>query len=1052
MKHPLLFALAIATIGFLAVAEGQTSPEERLEQLRQQFPEEVAMGIPVKLEVNMPNPDGIQPKTITPLVFTSQLVSPAQDFAYVGECHLLIKFNLDSPVAKNLWQSTCDDKMKGLWLNGRQVVREQWSATWKTMDSFQIPSDYFVVGENTMAITYENTGNAGGLAMDLQLLLDNGRYMVVTADQAVGLVGQAPKGWQQPGFDCSGWAPVAKRPGPPATPWTAFSDTAKYTSILPRNDVTITLLKREKLTADVRFSCRKGFHGGEKFTARLTHGNGFVMGEIKGTASELKGTVNEDGSIDIHFSIYGGEYYGSRVKMKWKFGVENSGSASGDTDETFYTDDNPTPGTPLVSKIVQTERGPIPTVNGSPYFFNILTLHADKLSIDTGMEGEGSPFNTIALRIGTDETAWWLGPDQYDFYSLDRCLNTVFQRYPESKLALYVWCQPPSKWYISTYPERLSRFEEKIDGKDYYQYYVAPVSFSNADALEDAKNAIRVLVEHIEKYFGSRVLLYNLQGGVSCEWQGWAAQSNTYADFSDVAIADFKSYAKKYGIDTNVIPGRTARETGSKVDSAFHLPNENALEILYDKYYSETISHYIDTLAEVVKDTCTVDKLVGAYYGYHMEHANMVHSVNGGGHNNLQALLDSPNLDFFLSPQSYGIRSYGAPNAEMKPYGAIRKAGKLSFLEDDTRTHLTEKTDYEQTPNLEMTLNILKRNVGMSLSRNVPLNHFPIKFFNQYNHPAIREMFKKSIKVGQYLMEHGSDPSAEIAAVIDEEAVRYIAVRRMSKKLEEHDRFQYNENGELKTSERDVYPISGDLLYYQRIPLSQIGAPVDMIMLSDVVKHGKDYKVVIFLNSFKDTPALREAIQYLRENNITTVFTYGTGFIDDQSISVTTLSECVGMTMKSAGAGNLRIKFNNGTVAGMNYGTTTRFKVVDANAVTLAQYNDKSGVAVAKKGNAYFYGTTDLDHDFLQDVARDAGVFFYSDTKDNVFASKDIVSIHTAGGGHKTIHLPKVADVVEIYSGKVVARQTDTFEFDMAPFETRVFLYGNLEEIQQAIK
>jgi len=883
--------------------------------------------------------------------------------------------------------------------------------------------------------------------MDLQLLLNNGRYLVVTADQAVGLTGQAPTGWQQPGFDCSDWSHVATRPGPTASPWTAF-DATKYTSIQPKNDVvTVTLIQRQKITADVRFSSKKGFHGGEKFSARLTHSNGRVLSVTTGTATELNATQNDDGTLDIHFSAYNGEYYGSPVKMYWEFSVD-SGKVLGDTKVTFTTDGDAAPGTPLVSKIEKTARGPIPMVNGNPYFFNILTLkgYGDGLDMRSGMEGEGSPFNTIAIRLGADDTIWWTGPDKYDFTSVDRCYNDILRRFPGSKLAIYVWCHP-GKWYRTKYPERICLYD---DGTS-HQYYIAPVSFSNLDALADAENAMRALVQHIEQYFGSRTLLYNLMGGISCEWQGWDAQCSQYADYSDYAVQDFVKYAAANGITTTDIPDKEAREDDG-IDGTFRNPSTNALAILYAKYYSETISHFVDTLAKVVKETCPNDKLVGAYYGYHMEHANMVHSVNGGGHNDLQPLLDSQYLDFFVSPQSYGIRSYGAPNAEMKPYGAIRKAGKLSFLEDDTRTHLTYITEYEQTPNLEMTLNILKRNVGMSLSRNVPLNHFPIKGGNELDHPAIREMFNKSIKAGQYLMEHGSDPTAEIAAVVDEDAVRYISVNRTDKYVDETARFMYDENGELQDKQRRLYPIQSDLLYYQRIPLSQIGAPVDMIMLDDVVKHGKDYKVVIFLNSCKDTPALRTAIQYLRDNNITTVFTYGTGFIGDSGLSLTSLSECVGMTMASANAGNLRVKFTDGSIAGYNYGAKTRFKVTDANAVTLAQYNDKSGVAVAKKGNSYFYGTTDLDHNFLQTVARDAGVFFFSDTNDNVFASKDIVSIHTAGGGHKTIHLPKVADVVDIYSGEVVARQVDSFEFDMSAFESRVFLYGNLEDIQQALK
>jgi len=1053
VKHRLLWALAVSAVSLFASAAEPVSPEARLEQLKKQFPEEAAMGIPMKLKVDMPNPVRKNPaegKMARRPAFRSQLVSPAKDFRFIGKCNLLVRFTLDKPVAKTLWQSVCDDQMADVWVNGRHVEHELWSTQWAAMDSFPIPAEYFVTGENTLAITYLNTGDIGGLMTDLQLLLTDDTFLVITLDQAVGFCGNAPEGWQKPGFDSSAWAPVAKRPGPPARPWTGFNP-KNYRSIQVSGEtVEVKLLERKKVTADVRFSCKKGFRGDETFSARLCLFNGQPLREFAGTAKELNGTVNKDGSIDFHFCCFNGEYYGAPVKMYWEFGVVG-GKVQGDLRTDFVTDGEAAPGAPLVSKIARTGNGPIPMVNGKPFYFNVLTVHSysDPLSKHTGMEGEGSPFNTIALRLGSNsnETNWWLGPDKYDFTGIDRSINVMFQRFPGCKLAPHIWCHP-GNWYRTAYPERISLME---DGSQ-HNYYVAPVSFCNQDARRDAEKAVRALVEHIEKYFGSRTLLYNLMGGISCEWQGWAAQANHYADYSKYAIRDFEEYAAKNGMPTKGIPGRKERETS--MDGVFRSPKKDALAILYSKHYSDTISEFVELMARVVKDVCRNNKLVGAYYGYHMEHSNMIYSVNGAGHNNLQRLLDSPNVDFFLSPQSYGIRSYGAPNADMKPYGAIREAGKLSMIEDDTRTHLTFRTGYEQTPNLDMTLNILKRNVGMALSRNVPLNHLPLVGGNELAHPAVRAMFNRSIQVGQYLLEHASDPSAEIAAVIDEEAVRYLAVDRREIFAKDRDRYRYNANGELQSSTRRIYPVSGDLLYYQRIPLAQIGAPVDMIMLSDVAKFGKKYKMVIFLNSFKDTPALRNAIRYLRDNHVTTVFTYGAGFIDDNGISPKTLSEGIGMKMAEATPGNLRIRFADGSLAGQDYDVKTRFQVVDETAVPLAKYADNGKVAVAKTktGKTYFYGTTDLDHNFLQDVARSAGVFFFSDTKDNVFASKDIVSIHAAGGGRKTIHLPKVADVVEIYSGKVVARQTNTFQFDMKPFETKVFLYGKLEDIQQAVK
>ena len=83
-----------------------------------------------------------------------------------------------------------------------------------------------------------------------------------------------------------------------------------------------------------------------------------------------------------------------------------------------------------------------------------------------------------------------------------------------------------------------------------------------------------------------------------------------------------------------------------------------------------------------------------------------------------------------------------------------------------------------------------------------------------------------------------------------------------------------------------------------------------------------------------------------------------------------------------------------------------------------------------------------LDTAFIRDIARKEGVHIYIDTDENLHASNDIVSIHARSKGVKTIRLPRRCDVVEIYSGRTVARDTDVIEIPMEAFDTQVFLLG----------
>ena len=110
-------------------------------------------------------------------------------------------------------------------------------------------------------------------------------------------------------------------------------------------------------------------------------------------------------------------------------------------------------------------------------------------------------------------------------------------------------------------------------------------------------------------------------------------------------------------------------------------------------------------------------------------------------------------------------------------------------------------------------------------------------------------------------------------------------------------------------------------------------------------------------------------------------------------------------------------------------------------------YQDGKQVAVAEKRNVYFYGSPALSRDFLREVARRAGVHLYLESGDNLYASRDVVSIHASHRGDKTIRLPERSDVVDVYTGEVLAKDVQEVTFPMEAFQSRVLMLGKAEEI-----
>ncbi len=994
------------------------------------------LGIPARIKSEMPETSAAQAKTMqdpNAPRFSSPMTSPAGGSHFQGINYIRVDFALDSLPAKNLLQSMCDDEVIALFLNGNKV-EHKWSDFWRTQDSLEIPQKYFKTGKNALCVAYENTGSIGGLMMDLQMVLADGKYLVVTPAQGVGTTKKPEDEWIKPDFECT-WEKVETRPGPPSSPWT--NTIPDYTSIKALNGkVELSVKPLQECNVEVTFRSATPFAEDEKFFGKYTTVGGALISSISGTLKELGGKLNPDGSAVIRFSPYKMPLYGVPQKGRWHFGIYGW-SSEGQYSLEVASPERVVPGETAVLKLAQTPTGPVPMLNGKPFFFNILTSHQYKqqFSVPSGMEGKNSPFNVVVIRAGgAAETDWWKGPDQYDFEALDRTLSQLMYLYPDSMLGIYVWCHP-SNWYEKLYPDRISKAH---DGSK-FGYYVSTVTFSDPEVRADAQRALTAFVNHCEKYFGSKIVLYNLMGGISCEWQGWQSHSPKFADFGVNAKRDFIKYAATHGVKVDEVPDADARMASD--GGIFRNPKQHALAMLYDDYYNESVAECVRGIAEVTKKACNGNKLVGCYYGYLLEYANLGHCVNGGGHNDLALLLNSPDMDFFLSPQSYGIRALGMPNGEMKPFAAIREAGKLSILEDDTRTHLTQPAGFNQTVTLEHTLNVLKRNVGMYLAHKMPLNQLPLAGGNELDDPKIREMFTKSIKAGQYLMEKGLDPTTEIAAVVDEDSIKYLAATRAKHGMECNGVFDYNYKGELvEGNGRSVQALSGELLYYQREALGQIGAPVDVILLPDVKKVASKYKMFIFLNAFADSDELEKAFAVLRKNNLPTIITYGAGFIDNNGFNTATMSKLAGMTIANTQPGWLKLDWNQGGSIGSKYEVNPRFAVEDASAKPFGKYSDNGAVAVAEKGNVLFYGAATLDTEFIREYARKKGIHIYCDTRENLCAGGNIVSINARSAGKKTIHLPRKCRVEDIYSGEVVADNANEITLDMKAFETRVFL------------
>ena len=980
-------------------------------------------------------------------VFTSPMAMPAgSGFKHVGHCYLRREFELKGTVKTALLQTVCDDEIAAVYVNGRRI-EYAWSTKWHQSDCVEIPREYFRPGKNLIAVDFVNYGDLGGLMLDLQIIGEDGSFSLVTTKGSRSTVAAPGPDWMKVETAVD-WPLAETRPGAPHLPWRSYPS---YRSIRPGSaSLTVEATRGEGCGIEVVLRGNPALTDDSRVFAKLFSGaNCRVLVRVAaGSLRDLGAVRQADGSYRLRLDDGGNLRYGAAVDAAWEFGM-NGREARGDALVKFRLGDRPMPGAPAVLRLERTASGPVPMLNGKPFYFRI--LRPQFFQVATGMEGPGSPFNIVFASVGGWREEWWIGPGKYDFTVLDRQLNYVLANYPDAMLAINIWCQP-GFWYGRRYPERLSRNERgEVPGNT---SSVSSLSFSDPEWVADAKAATEAFVRHCEKYFGPRMVMYNLLGGYTSEWQGWTSHTKLFSDYSEGEARRFADYASGQGCTVNGVPSHEER-TAAAEGGIFRDPVRDRKAILYDRYYNAMMAKAVIEIAASAKSACGGDKLVGTYFGYFQEFASMGYCVNAAGHNDLRALLDSPDIDFLASPNSYRFRALGAPNADMKPFAAIREAGKLALIEDDSRTNLTAATGYDQTLNLEDTLAVFKRNIATYMTHGMPLWQVPLVGGNELDHPAVRRIFLQAAKAGQYRYLHpGDDLRPEIAAVIDADSMPYLAATNSQVRIVGSKVYNYDAKGRFIDRDRWVLPVSGELLSLQRCILAQCGAPVDWLMLEDVPRTAGNYKLVIILGAYADTPKLRAAVAALKAAGTRVIVAYGAGFIDPEreGFSSAAMSELLGMRIDMAKPGSIKVGFPDGRTAGADYMTFPRFRVDDPGATVLAYYaNDRKLAAVAVKGNMIFYGGALLDAAFVRKVAREAGAHIYNETDDNFAAGNGIVSIHCSRPGVKTVRLPKATDVVDLFSGEVLGRGVTEVSFPMKAFQTRVLITGDADELVAAL-
>lgn len=327
-------------------------------------------------------------------------------------------------------------------------------------------------------------------------------------------------------------------------------------------------------------------------------------------------------------------------------------------------------------------------------------------------------------------------------------------------------------------------------------------SFASDLWAEETKRLLGLFLDHVQNApYVEHIVGIQLAGGNTEEWFPFDMRGANGLRFRE----KFAGYCKEHGL------------AGTEEERR--------------QFVSIVTVNRILEFAEYTKIKTYRRWVVGCFYGYTLECTDP-----NTGHHGLRLLLDDPNVDFLCSPVSYAnLRPIDMDHACMLPLDSLKLHGKLYFVENDTRTHLSKAPNELPAyngpiwfgPDADTTCEIMKMHFARALLHGHAMWWFDM-WGHWYDDDRYRALLQDCYGICKTALHEDRRSMAEVAVFVDERA--------------------YAKEG-----------CDRRLCYDIRKTLGQIGTPYDIYLIDDYPAVKTKYKAHIFLCP-ADTDALVHAI------------------------------------------------------------------------------------------------------------------------------------------------------------------------------------------------
>ncbi len=304
----------------------------------------------------------------------------------------------------------------------------------------------------------------------------------------------------------------------------------------------------------------------------------------------------------------------------------------------------------------------------------------------------------------------WKWNQLYDLNAFDRQTDDILEAVPDARLICMLDLNTPQWWtrYLGAYGVRYDSYYEL--GK------ISPSRTWRVDTAEYMQTVMR----HAEARYGDRIAAYVLCCGGAHEWH-----DRSRGEESVYRLAAYRRWQQEHGRPPTDIPGRMLRDVGSHdfdpaseaklsyfngIDPTgcygelfpsgyglFRTPEENAEAIDYWRFVNEQNLEAATFMAREARQAIRPEAELGMFFGYIFSGQ---WSQTSNGHLEYERLADLPEVDFLISPISYGGRQMGAAAGERVVNRTMWRRGKRVLNEMDQRTFTTNHrlSDYVELP------------------------------------------------------------------------------------------------------------------------------------------------------------------------------------------------------------------------------------------------------------------------------------------------------------------------------------------------------------------